>query len=310
MTHESREFSRKLGPIKLNQPMRLKNQNCPYCGEMIHSPAEKNVDHVIGRRFVPKNTLANSWNLLVNAHKTCNAEKADYENDISAITLQQLAASTPDFSQNSKLLKAELTRKQRARSFLTRKYVGESHESLTIGGALGATKLTFTLASPPRLSEDRVLRLAALQIRGLASLIFSDERTLQFSYLPSCIVLVVECSRGDWGNVRAKSFMGAVSEWEVRLLIAGLAEGYFQAVIRKEPGSRPVWAWALEWNKALRLMGFMGDEVESLQEMANELPEPSWDRHWQTDSPEKGRILSRMRLETPLAPDEDTLFAP
>jgi hypothetical protein len=39
-------------------------------------------------KFVPKGTLENQWNLILNACRNCNGRKADLENDISAITMQ------------------------------------------------------------------------------------------------------------------------------------------------------------------------------------------------------------------------------
>jgi hypothetical protein len=306
-SHKNSEKFETLNPGRLT---RLRNRRCPYCGEEIGGSVESSVDHVIGRRFVPKGSLAKSWNLLVNSHKKCNAEKAEYENDISATTLQMFVANPSEDPLNANLLEAEAARKGRARSSLTHRRVNESHSKKTIKGNLGSAELAFTFLSPPSLAEERILRLAEMQVRGLSSLIFFDRNKMDFNYLPPCIGLVAWSGRGDWGNVRVKAFMETVRDWEHRLLGTGLAGGYFQAIIRKEPSQRPFWSWALEWNKTLRLMGFMGEDAESLEKFAAKLPIPTWDKYWQTDSPDQGQSFSRIRLETPLSPDEDKLFAP
>jgi len=68
----------------------LDNVNCPYCGLSIDMPSRDSwdKDHVIGRRFVPRGTIENQWNIQVNAHKLCNNRKSNLEDDISAISIQ------------------------------------------------------------------------------------------------------------------------------------------------------------------------------------------------------------------------------
>src|SRR6266566_4636715 len=66
---------------------KLGNVNCVYCGEkdMVEKPLTD--EHVIGRRFVPKGSLARGWTLIVRSCERCNNQKSDLEDDISAITL-------------------------------------------------------------------------------------------------------------------------------------------------------------------------------------------------------------------------------
>ena len=47
-----------------------------------------------------------------------------------------------------------------------------------------------------------------------------------------------------------------VAHWDYRL-IGTTAEGYFRAMIRRHPAAE-CWAWAIEWNQCLRLVGFFG----------------------------------------------------
>lgn len=64
----------------------LDNISCVYCGIKLHKQ-NRTREHVVGRRFVPKGTLHQNWNLIVQACKSCNNETSDLENDISAITM-------------------------------------------------------------------------------------------------------------------------------------------------------------------------------------------------------------------------------
>ena len=66
------------------QPTRLDNVTCPYCRDRL-SQVNRNEDHVIGRRFVPKGKLNGQWNLIVCACEECNTHKSNLEDDISAI---------------------------------------------------------------------------------------------------------------------------------------------------------------------------------------------------------------------------------
>src|ERR1019366_4331882 len=49
----------------------LPNLNCVYCGDPLNKSSTTE-EHVIGRKFVPKNSLFGQWNLIVNAWRKCN----------------------------------------------------------------------------------------------------------------------------------------------------------------------------------------------------------------------------------------------
>lgn len=38
-----------------------------------------------------------------------------------------------------------------------------------------------------------------------------------------------------------------------------MANGYFRIALRRAPCAAPVWSYALEWNRCLRSIGFIGD---------------------------------------------------
>lgn len=77
--------------LTAHSPSRLivrRSAFCAYCGHAFGPGDRGENEHVIGRRFVPKGTLANHWNLILSACGPCNDAKAELENDISAITMQ------------------------------------------------------------------------------------------------------------------------------------------------------------------------------------------------------------------------------
>jgi hypothetical protein len=76
--------------------------------------------------------------------------------------------------------------------------------------------------------------------------------------------------RADWGNPVHVAFMNAVSTWEPRVLAVN-ADGFFKVIIRKHPDA-DCWSWAIEWNHALRIIGFAGD-VDAAKEIAGTFPQ-------------------------------------
>src|ERR1700692_1203361 len=68
-------------------PVVLKNCICGYCDADLSSD-NRTTEHLVGRRFVPKGSLENQWNLIFKACRPCNGTKSELEDDISATTLQ------------------------------------------------------------------------------------------------------------------------------------------------------------------------------------------------------------------------------
>ena len=71
---------------------------------------------------------------------------------------------------------------------------------------------------------------------------------------------VLYAQKGDWGNPLLRGFQDLLAGWQVRVHAVG-ANGFFKVAIRRAPGEVPLWAWALEWNAACRIVGFLGDEA-------------------------------------------------
>lgn len=291
--------------------VQLRNERCPYCFRLLTTLYDKDLDHVIGRRFVPRGKLAASWNLVVRACKLCNAAKARLEGVVSAVTMSQLACD-PNLGVilqgDSGWFVAEARRKSRVRSSRTGRFVGESQTANVVRSSNGLLSLRTTLVGPPQLDGDQVLGLACMHVRGLASSVFMRGLGDGPAYLPPNIVLCAEAGRRDWGSRRLRGFMSMVRCWPSRLQVVGAANGYFAAMIRKQPGPRPVWAWALEWNRQHRLGGFMGDDQAVLEELAQVLPHEEWSEEVVCHDPDRGQFIQRWRQEVPLAPGDDDLF--
>ena len=73
--------------LKSGRVITLHNRACIYCGFEFDHDVPFTVEHVVGRRFVPKASLENEWNLICRACPRCNQEKADLEDEISAASL-------------------------------------------------------------------------------------------------------------------------------------------------------------------------------------------------------------------------------
>lgn len=86
----------------------LNNITCVYCNTLLDE-AESTKEHTIGRRFVPKGTLARSWNLIVRACGECNGRKSDLEDDLSAVSMHPDSAG--DHARDDEILVSEATRK-------------------------------------------------------------------------------------------------------------------------------------------------------------------------------------------------------
>ncbi|WP_421937610.1 hypothetical protein [Phenylobacterium sp.] len=285
-----------------NRAIVLPNVNCPYCGRLFGGDVAKSREHVVGRRFVPLRCLDAQWNLILTACTVCNSEKADLEDDISAITMQpncfgQYAVDDPRLKESAELKAA------RSRSRKTGRLVGESHVKLHVTELPGVPGGRVVFEAPPQIDEHRIWRLAHFHVRGF---FFFDtfaggSRRGGFPLGDFCPVLTVR--RDDWGNARIRSFTSLVANWDLRIHAIG-ADGFFKIMIRRHPEDRLVWCWALEWNQNQRVVGFMGDRQE-IARIAKQLAVPD------VYAVSEGSAGQRwFRPEAPLPESEDTLFRP
>lgn len=229
-----------------NKVTRLNNVTCAYCGTRGSDNHPLTVEHVIGRRFVPKGSLAGGWNLILNPCGKCNGEKANLEDDISAITLQ------PDLQDphEDPALAAEAARKARnAVSRMTRKRVVESHGSDSFEGTiLGGVTFKASYISPPQIAQDRAHRLASMHLQGFMYMMSYDEQTREGKFIPGEIGFVCEARRPDWGNELMRGFADLTKDWPVRCACE-CAQGFFKIIKRMHPTNEQLRSFALEWNR-------------------------------------------------------------
>ena len=278
---------------------RLKNVSCAYCGVTL-SEATADKEHVIGRGFVPKGKLAGCWNLIVNSCRACNAYKADLEDDISAITMQPDGFGS--FGHDDETGMSEAVRKaERSFSRRTGKLVKDSHEQFKIDGKLaGGASYTVGLSGPAQINPDRVYRLARMHVAAFFYLItYREAERRGFSWVGG-FYPVAHTFRSDWGNPLMRGFADAVVGWERRINANGAGE-FFKLSMRRH-AQEACWSWAVEWNRALRVVGFFGDS-ETAQTVRNTLPT----LRYRTISKAPDEIV-RVRQEIPLGDDEDDLL--
>jgi len=284
-----------------NRAVILRNTRCLYCGTPMERD-EQTRDHVIGRRFVPKGKLAANWNLIVNACRKCNNAKSSLEDDIAAITLQ------PDLwgrygHEDAAAIEEARHRAEKSISRRTRKPVGQSEETVTLKSELGpGVSFSFNFTSPPQIEEDRAFELARLHLMALFYMQSYNPETRQGGYWLHGFHPVLAVRREDWGNPIMRDFTAATADWEWRLH-AVTADGFFKALTRLHPNGT-TWAWAIEWNHSMRLIGFFG-ELGPAQTLADTFARPQI--HTVHEAP--GEML-RYARETPLLEADDTLFTP
>jgi hypothetical protein len=290
-----------LNELPANRPIRLKNVICPYCGVVL-TKATSTRDHVIARGFVPKGTLEDHWNLIVNACQKCNVRKSDLEDDISAITMQ------PDvlgrhFGNHPQLALDAAHKARRAHSRYTKKLVGDSSSKVKIRGRLmGCLDLTFDLVGQPQISDERAFELALRHFQAFFFFITYDHQKNRGFWWKGSYAPIQVVSRTDWGNALACRFMEETHSWEHRVLAVS-AEGHFKQAIRKHPID-VVWSLTAEWNENFRILAACGDDA-SLQRFLQRLPKLELKTVFQSQD-----AGLKVRTEKPLAEEADTLFVP
>lgn len=294
-----RKLGSDLRELPVHRPILLDNETCVYCGTLL-GEARATKEHVIGRRFVPKGTLAGQWNLIVRACKPCNRRKSELEDDISAISMQ------PDVwgrhATQDRSLVAEAARKaQKSASRRTKKPVIDSSETVTVKVPFApGSEMTFTLTAPPQADRGRVFELSRLHLMAFFYWITYDHSSKRGGYWLGGFFPVLEAARSDWGNPIHRAFMDTVIDWEPHVLATG-ADGYFKVAIRRHP-TATCWSWALEWNNNYRIVGFFGEQAPA-EAVASAFPPLE-----RTTIAQGNNGWLRYRTEVALAEEEDRLF--
>jgi hypothetical protein len=257
-------------------------------------------EHVIGRKFVPKGALQGSWNLILNACGRCNNAKFDLEDDISAITMQ--SDPTGRHTSNDPRLVTDAQRKARGSfSRLTSKPVEHSAEGFQVQHPHGPITFTFRFNAPPQMDERRAFCLAEYHVRAFFDWCFYDEDLRKGKIWIGDFAPVHIAPCGDWGNPVNRWFMQEIVEWKRCVLAIG-ADGFLKILLRQHD-DHPVWAWALEWNQNLRIIGFCGD-LTSIDAVAASMPK--LDLELLHEVP--GQFSRYFRMEQALDPADDDLF--
>lgn len=287
--------------LPADTPIQLDNVTCLYCGRRLGGAPDRTREHVVARKFVPSGSLHQSWNLIAWACAKCNGNKADLEDELSAITMQ------PDchgrLATNDSRLALDAARKAAgARSRRTRKRIGNSLESaeFSLAPAPGI-KFIFQMVAPPQAADSRICQLAHYHVQAFFYWLSFDSETAQGGFVPGQFAPVAFAHRADWGNPVARSMLSTMGKWSPCVHALG-ADGYFGIAIRRAPGDSPLWAWAVEWNCNYRVFGLFGDEQRVL-DAKNLLPKLSHQRI----EIGPGRTML-IREDTPLAAEDDTLF--
>lgn len=284
------------GESKRRLVVNLSNRACPYCNTEL-SNGEATEDHVIARCFVPKRSLEQSWNLHVRACSDCNGYKAALEDRVSAVSMHRplIGPRQPD----DLALAREAARKRQgsAGPRIDRSNQSLKHHTELMPGV----RVSFDLVAPPSIDPQQILELAWHHVSALFYYsTFNAEQGVGAS-LPGVFRGVQWSPRSDWGNDRQRAFMRSVVEWRHRINISA-ASGYFKASIRDHP-VRDCWAWAVEWNKNYRAVGFFGDQ-STVEELVATMP-------LLVINPVSGSGdgLVGLRIERPLDQADDSLFS-
>ena len=280
--------------------IRLKNVVCPYCGRLLDEKT-RSEDHVIGRKFVPKGSLENQPNLILNACRVCNSRKGDLEDDISAITMQPDVTGRR-FSDHPALRADAAHKAKTAMSRYSKRPVGDSQTTMQLTSQLGpGATITFNMVGQAQISDDRAFELALRHFQAYFYLITYDYSANRGWWWKGQYAPILVVSKLDWGNERARAFMESTASWDHRVLLIS-ADEHFKLAIRKAL-DHDIWSLAVEWNENYRVLAACG-EPEPLKEFVAGLPRL------------KAEIVSQsanstlaVRTEKRLKVEDDTLFA-
>jgi hypothetical protein len=289
-----------LKTLPTTKPLRLHNVICPYCGLSL-TKANSTKEHVVGRRFVPKGTLDNEWNLILNACRSCNNRKADLENDISAITMQPNVLGE-HFGDHPQLASEAARKTQRSHSRYTGKPVEDSWPTIEIKGELmpGVT-VTFNMVGQQQIDNSRAYELALRHFQAFFFYITYNHQEERGWWWKGSYAPIQAVSKNDWGNDVALAFMEKTRSWATRILLTGVAAGHFMLAIRKHP-EQDIWSLAVEWNENYRVIAACGEE-EPVKLFLKSLPEAMWVIVSQSPN-----SIVRKRTEQGLKTEDDTLF--
>jgi len=291
--------SSKRGDLPTNQPVRLYNATCPYCGVELgdHNTTK---EHVVARRFVPVGSLHQQPNLIVNACRDCNQRKAELEDDLSALSMHPGVGGWR--GHETEKLKAEAVRKsEKSISKTTRKPVKDSHEKFDVNLVADGFSMKVSMTGGPQIDFDRARDLAIMQARAFFYWFHYDQETNHGKWWLGQVFEVDQSKRNDWGNVRARWFASLIECWKTPLHFV-TAEGHFKLTF-KWSSEYQATAIAIEWNQSYRQL-FLLAEPEVIEKLATEIPQHAMRDFGSSPS----GVKLRGRTEIPLDEADDRLF--
>lgn len=289
----------KLRALPPNRAIVLRNETCPYCGTSL-TRETRTKEHVVGRRFVPRGSLHQHWNLIVWACAPCNRHKASLEDDLSAISMH------PDVTgahvRDDIRLHAEAARKARKSiSQRSGKPVGESREQFTVKmQPFPGAELTINFTTGPQADDARIIHLVRMQVMAFFYWVTIQPGEVNGHFWLGSFMPLPPVRRPDWGNAQLRFFMDLTANWDPRVH-AITADGYFKMAIKKHPQAL-AWSFAVEWNESYRIVGFFGD-TETLLGLRDRVPSLPM-----VTIPGQGADFMRYRQEVPLPEEDDVLF--
>ena len=298
-THTSDQTHTDLTEFSGQYAIGLRNRICVYCSKPFSDELPKTREHVVGKKFVQKGSMRAAYNLVVNACKPCNNNNGDLENDISVISMHPTVYG--DFAADAAVLAPEVERRAgKTYSRNTGKPVAAGEQPRVIHGTHMGMSVSFTMVGPPQASQERQFELARLQLMAFFFHLTYDKAQERGFYWKGDFRPVIAVRKADWGHPYFKWFEEVSAKGVVNYQVC-TANGFYKMWI-KEIHTRDMHAWAIEWNKNIRLIGFFGDNalIEKLAETMPEVPMRDFYRD--------GRIRRRMRLQVPME-GPDTLFA-
>jgi hypothetical protein len=278
------------------------NQYCLYCSRFVGegSPLASNKEHLIGRNFVPTGRLGTprAFNFIFRACIDCNQEKSNYEGHVSTISLLTSPARLGDSAID------ELAKRKADKDFHPDKPgmpVADAGQKITI--RLGSS-VELELKGPPRLNPAYVRVLAMRHIQGLFALVTTSDpgAAATTRLLPKAhFGFFNYFNHPDWGNPQLIELAKRVGSWPA-LVDVSTAAGFFRAILRRQGVDDAPWFWALEWNKSVRVIGWIG-RPDMPPSVFEELPPLNW-----RIAGKPGESRYRVREEIPLLGVADELF--